>query len=255
MAALFAVWMQVNSSQRKKADIEQQHKDSLVIATKQKFIADSIKAVQLVTGISKDTITSAPQDSSTTPIAANTPEQTKTIETPLMSVTVTNKGAKIKEIFLKNFKTSREDEKGKEVRDPLKLQENPANSMEFQIPLANGTIINTSILPSETTSEDNMIYTRTQLPNKAVLQQSYKLDPKDYLINYEAKIIGNPGIAASKPIMLKWVNHLSKLEKNHKYEKTYSTLYYKSPEETSDYVSYTKDATVKIEKERKTENT
>ncbi len=251
LAGLFAVWMQVNSSQRRKADIEQRQKDSLVISTKNKFVADSIKAIQLVTGSTQDTLVKVVKDSSITPIAANVPEQIETIESELMTVSVTNKGAKIKEIFLKNYKTSREDEAGKEVRDPLKLQENAANSMEFQIPLANGTILNTSILPSETTMEEDMIFTKTQLPNNAILQQRYKLDPKDYLIEYEAKIIGDPGIVAAKPIMLKWVNHLSKLEKNHSYEKTYSTLYFKSPDENSDYVSYTKDATVKIDKDKK----
>ena len=250
LAALFTVWMQVNTSQKKKVEKEKMHQDSLAIDSKNKFIADSIKALQLIAN-TKDSASIVKNDSVVANIPSGTPEMTETISNDVMSLTVTNKGAKIKEILLKNFKTSAEDNKGKEIRNPLKLQESPSNSMEYQIPLASGTTLSTGILPTQTLKEGDVLISRTQLPNNAVLEQRYNLDTSDYLINYESKIIGNPGLASGKPIMIKWVNNLSKLEKNFKYEKTYSTLYYKSPEQSSDYVSYTKDATVKLGSDKK----
>ncbi|MBP9135139.1 MAG: membrane protein insertase YidC [Saprospiraceae bacterium] len=250
LAALFTVWMQVNSGQKRKAEKEKMHLDSLAIDSKNKFIADSIKAIQLVTR-TKDSAAIVMNDTASAAIVANVAEETASIDNKVMALTITNKGARIKEILLKEFKTSSENSKGEEVRDPLKLQESSGNSMEYQIPLANGTVLNTGILPSQTLKEGNVLISKTQLPNNAILEQRYNLDTSDYLINYESKIIGNPGLAASKPIMIKWINNLSKLEKNSKYEKTYSTLYYKSPDQSSDYVSYTKDATVKLGNDKK----
>lgn len=250
LAALFTVWMTVNNNQNKNAQIEKKFQDSLAVANINKQKADSIAALKLVQSTA-DSSNIQLTDSAKQNKIVDAPEQTATIENGLIALTVTSKGAKIKQIFLKNYKTSREDAKGEEIRDPLMLQNAPENQMEYQIPLSNGTILNTSILPSTAVKEGDKIITKTQLPNNAVLQQSYGLNKEDYQIDYEAKIIGNPGIAASKDVMVKWVNHLTKLEKNFSYEKTYSTLYFKSPEESSDYVSYTNDATVKIDKDKK----
>ena len=195
LAALFTVWMQVNTSQKKKVEKEKMHQDSLAIDSKNKFIADSIKALQLIAN-TKDSASIVKNDSVVANIPSGTPEMTETISNDVMSLTVTNKGAKIKEILLKNFKTSAEDNKGKEIRNPLKLQESPSNSMEYQIPLANGTTLSTGILPTQTLKEGDVLISRTQLPNNSVLEQRYNLDTSDYLINYESKIIGNPGLAS-----------------------------------------------------------
>ena len=148
LAALFTVWMQVNTSQKKKVEKEKIHQDSLAIDSKNKFIADSIKALQLIAN-TKDSASIVKNDSVVANIPSGTPEMTETISNDVMSLTVTNKGAKIKEILLKNFKTSDEDNKGKEIRNPLKLQESPSNSMEYQIPLSNGTMLSTGILPTK----------------------------------------------------------------------------------------------------------
>ncbi len=207
LAALFTVWMQVNSGQKRKAEKEKMHLDSLAIDSKNKFIADSIKAIQLVTR-TKDSAAIVMNDTASAAIVANVAEETASIDNKVMALTITNKGARIKEILLKEFKTSSENSKGEEVRDPLKLQESSGNSMEYQIPLANGTVLNTGILPSQTLKEGNVLISKTQLPNNAILEQRYNLDTSDYLINYESKIIGNPGLAASKPIMIKWINNL-----------------------------------------------
>jgi len=83
LAALFTVWMQVNTSQKKKVEKEKMHQDSLAIDSKNKFIADSIKALQLIAN-TKDSVSIVKNDSVVANIPLGTPEMTETISNDVM---------------------------------------------------------------------------------------------------------------------------------------------------------------------------
>lgn len=250
LALLFTVWMQHNNNQQRKNIEAKAVEDSLSQVSIQQLKQDSIQALELIKIKDTDTVVDTSKSAQQV-IIENDEEVTATIENELLRLVITNKGARIKEVALKNYKTSREDSEGKEIRDSLKLQQSERNGMEYLIPLANGTILNTGLLPSAVTREGDDIVLKTQLPQAAVLEQKYSLDKTSYVINFSTKIIGNPGIAPGKNISIKWTNQLDKLEKNDNYERTYSTLYFKSPGERSDYCSYTKDDVENVDNKAK----
>lgn len=250
LALLFTVWMTVNNGNQKKALMEKKMQDSIAMQKVTQHKADSLKALQLVNA-HPDSVSVAKNGSSLIPATRDIASEV--LENEWMVLSVTNSGARIKGIHLKKFKTSAEDSKGEEIRNPLVLQDAPENIMDYQLPLANGTILNTGVLPATVTREENRIVTRTQLPNNAYLEQSYTLSDASYQVDYESKIVGNPGLATAKPVSIHWVNNLAKLEKNFNYERTYSTLYFKVAGESSDYTSYSKDKTIKLEGDQKLE--
>ncbi|HQW54494.1 MAG TPA: membrane protein insertase YidC [Saprospiraceae bacterium] len=240
LAILFTAWMQLNNSNRQKALEEQSHKDSLSV----KQITSTADTAHLATIASADS-TSGITDSLTQPVQELKEE---ILENDLMKVTFTNKGGKIKEIFLKKYLKSAEDDKGKEVRSPLFLMNDPTNQFSYQLPLNQGTTLSTDKLSTELSKSGNQIKFRTDLGQGKILEQSYQFGKKEYTMDYSSKLIGG---ALSEPISLTWKNTLGKLEKNDKYEHTYSTLYYKSPKENPDYASYSKDASINIEPTQK----
>ena len=95
LAILFTAWMQLNNSNRQKALEEQSHKDSLSV----KQITSTADTAHLATIASADS-TSGTTDSLTQPVQELKEE---ILENDLMKVTFTNKGGKIKEIFLKKY--------------------------------------------------------------------------------------------------------------------------------------------------------
>jgi hypothetical protein len=93
------------------------------------------------------------------------------------------------------------------------LQNAPENIQEYILPLSNGNLLKTGSLPSQVEKIENKIVVKTALPNNATLEQSYRLDEATYQIDYEVKIVGNPGLDVSKPVSIRWVDNLTRLEK------------------------------------------
>jgi YidC/Oxa1 family membrane protein insertase len=232
---LFTVWMQVNNSNSQKELIEKKRQDSIALAQKHKSLPANDTLVA-----SQDT--SVKSDS--TKLNIGGPEQTEVLENNLMQVTITNKGAKIKEVWLKEYKTSAEDSNYHEVRRPLKLFNTPTDQLSYTIPTGNGSSIQTGQLPAHIEKSGNTVVLKTPLPNGTTLEQSYTLSDKQYTLSYESKITGAGNV--SGPVQMHWDYTLHRLEKNHDYEKTYATIFYKSPNENPDNVSYTKSTTEDI---------
>ena len=243
LAVLFYVWMTLNQNNNKKIQAEKKLQDSVMLSKITQQKADSLKALE---ALSPRNDSAGIKISDTSSIVKRQPPAEVTLENDLIALTVSNVGAKIKQIHLKQYKTSAEDAKGNEVREPLLLQEAPENEMVYILPLANGSKLETVSLPSTVEKSGDKIILKTELPNQAFLEQSYQFDTAAYQIDYQAKIIGDPGLDKSKPITVRWVNNLTRLEKNYQYERTYSTLYFKIAGESSDYTSYSKNTTVKL---------
>lgn len=236
---LFTVWMQVNNSNHQKDILEKKKQDSIALAQKAKAIPGT------------DTVTLSKDSAShidTSVIKVSGPEQTEVLENELMRVTFTNKGAKIKEVWLKKYKTSAEDSSFKEVRKALKLFNAPTDQFSYEISAGNGSSLKSGQLTAQIQKEGNQIHFKTPLDNGTVLEQTYSLGDKDYALNYESKISGSTSAGV---VQLHWDYTIQKLEKNDKYEKTYATIFYKSPGENPDNLSYTKSTTEDISTSQK----
>ncbi len=167
-------------------------------------------------------------------------EAMESIENELFKITFTNKGGKIKQIELKQFKKNLDDDKTPHEQVPVLLLEDEKNKFEYILPLngAAGQVSSESLFFTANGSGNSMSYT-SQLPNGGSMEQVYSIKPGSYGIDYKVKFKGVSGafVPGTEQVKLNWVNYLDKIEINDNFEKYYTSVYYKVVEETPDYCS------------------
>ncbi len=170
--------------------------------------------------------------------AASGTEQFTTLENELIRVTFTNKGGRIKEVFLKQYDKFNTDSAGNDIKSPVRLLEDAKNRFEYLIPAANAPAeISSSDLFFETSKNGNTVTFRAPTSTGAYLEQSYTLQADKYELSYQ---IGGQSLQSAmapgkNALRLNWVNHLGKLERNQQYERNMSSVYYKPSDDGPDY--------------------
>ncbi|MBK6994842.1 MAG: membrane protein insertase YidC [Lewinellaceae bacterium] len=170
-------------------------------------------------------------------------EQFETLENDLVRITFTSKGGRIKEVFLKKFEKVLVDTAGNDVKSALRLLEDDLNRFEFELPVggtANGKVL-TSDLFFTPTKNGNIITFRADAGNGRYLEQNYTLSPDNYRLDYRIAVNGLENVMTQKELRFYWENHLDKLERNQTYERTMSSVYYKTAEEGVDYCDCRED--------------
>jgi len=176
--------------------------------------------------------------------AASGQEQFEVLENDLVRITFTSKGGRIKDVFLKNFEKVLTDTAGKDVKSALYLLEDEQNRFEFEIPVggtATGKVL-TSELYFTPTKYGNTITFRADAGGGRYLEQNYTLTPDNYRLDYRIAANGLESVLTQKELRFYWENHLDKLERNQTYERTMSSIYFKSSNKT-DYCDCRKDDT------------
>jgi YidC/Oxa1 family membrane protein insertase len=176
--------------------------------------------------------------------AAAGEEQFVELENDLVRITFTSKGGRIKEVFLKKFEKVLTDTAGKDFKSPLRLLEDNQNRFEYEIPVGNtasGKVL-TSDLYFTPNKNGNTITFRADAGAGRYLEQTYTLTPDNYRIDYRIAGNGLENVLTQKELRFYWENHLDKLERNQTYERTMSTVYFKSSDKT-DYCNCREDDT------------
>lgn len=176
-------------------------------------------------------------------LAAASQGQTQevTLENEVFKITFSSKGGRIKDVLLKKFNKTSEDAAHKETVEPLHLLEDNKNRFEYLIPTntSKGQLSTDDLyfMPSVT---GNSVTFRAQGANGTWLEQKYVISG-DYNINYTFSYEGLSNIikADNRILTLNWVNYLDKIEKNHQYERNFSSIYYKVADKNPDYCSCT----------------
>jgi YidC/Oxa1 family membrane protein insertase len=228
------------------------------------FVQDSIKKAALVAKIdtsSKSTvIVKSPNDTVSKAAvaaqygvfgaAATGNELFNTIENEVMKVTFSNKGGIIRKVELKKYDKWVEDTSFKNQVSKVQLMQDEKDRFEYMLPLNDGRTISTQNLYFAPQLKGNNITYRVALPIGVFFEQNYTLDPKSYTIDYTINYAGLGSVLApnSKSITFNWENNLGKIEKNHKYERSYTSLYYRESETSPDYCSCTKDDEKSLDK-------
>jgi YidC/Oxa1 family membrane protein insertase len=170
-------------------------------------------------------------------------EQFEVLENDLVRITFSSKGGYIKEVFLKNFEKISSDSAGNEFKNPVRLLEDAKNRFGYELTLAGGQKINTADLYFTATKKDNSLSFRADAGEGRYLEQTYSLSPDNYSIEYQVGGNGLNNVLAQHALRLQWVNYLDKLEKNQQYERTMSTVYFKTVDESADYCDCRSDDT------------
>ena len=186
--------------------------------------------------------------------AAAGEEQLSVLENELFIVTFTNKGGRIKEMELKKHFKLVDNEEKKEVRKVLKLLEDEKNKFEYFLPIANlpSGGVNTGDLFFKAQTTDNTITFRAEAGNDRYFEQRYTIKPETYQMDYSIHFQGLNNVISqtSNEITLNWLNYLDKLEKNTRYERNYSSVYFKPIEDDPDHCTCTSDDTDDADNQR-----
>lgn len=260
---LFVAWqfLFIEPEAKKRAQ-EQRVKDSVALVERR---ADSLARLNRVDSISvkQNTIATVLPDSilnvqnaskfGAFASAAIGKEQLETLENDVFKVTFSNKGGRIVDVELKNYKKVSEDAKKKEVKSPLHLLNDKKDKFEYLLPVkdAQGGMVHTSELFFVATKTENTVTFRTDAGNGKYFEQIYKIQPGTYKIDYQLKTQGLNDVLNqnTKSIQLNWLTYLDRLEKNTKTEKMYSSVYFKPVDNRYSYCSYTSDDTEDRSKE------
>jgi len=179
--------------------------------------------------------------------AARGEEQFFTLENEVMRMLLSSKGGRIVEVELKHHYKVILDSLHKEHKIPLKLLEDKKNRFEYLFPVANvptGSVSSADLYFEASKSGDGKSITfRAPTTTGGYFEQKYSLQPESYGVLYQLNMPGlsNALDRNSENLVLRWVDYLDKLELNHKYERNYSTIYYKPASDDYDYCSCTSD--------------
>lgn len=237
---LFFAWQYFTAPSKEALEAQQRTQDSLARAERS---ADSLARLKNQSSTSRAVAADVPdsiriQQMSGTfgPFAAAAvgKETEVILENELLKVTFSTKGGRIKEVLLKQYAKMERGKNRKDVKKPLVLLSAPKDRMDFILPIkgAPGNGINTGDLYFEPVKQGNQLVLRANAGEGKYFEQRYVLPPNDYKLDYSVKLEGlDQDVSSSADMLtLNWVNYLGKIEKATRYERTYSTLYFR-PEE------------------------
>ncbi len=136
-----------------------------------------------------------------------------------VSYTFSNKGAILKKVSLKNYKTYDDYNQNKDV--PLVLIDNQNSKFDFVIETSAGKInlsdlyFETSSLSKTVDAKNNEVVTFTaKLGEGKSIQQVYTIKPQGFELDYDVKFVGLENTIQAKPATIVWQNNLKILENN-----------------------------------------
>ncbi len=236
----FVFYQQKKMASDQKLKLEQKKTEQIQNA---QLKSDSIKTANTVAATANGTVdstltsqTSAPTDSSALQLqygafsnAAKGEEKLFVIENDVEKITLTSKGAQIKSIELKNYKTW--------DKQPLILFTDKTNSLSYQFPIDNNRVIDTKDFYFEPVGESFSVTgeasksfaLRLNAGDGKFIEQKYTLKGNSYLLNYDVTLNGLNSIIPSNNTFINavWENTLANLEKNIDLERRYSALYFR----------------------------
>ena len=158
-------------------------------------------------------------------------EQEFVLENEKVRITFTNKGARVKEALLKEYAKIQRNKKRKDVRESLYLLSDKENRFDYFLPIANlgAGGVNTGDLFFRGEQNGNSIIFRAEAGEGRYFEQKYTLSDDGYTLAYAVRMNGLDGIIAAdaETVALTWENGLGKIEKATRYERTYSTVYFR----------------------------
>jgi YidC/Oxa1 family membrane protein insertase len=191
--------------------------DSVSPERKQAII-DSVTAAQAATISAADA-----KDYGSLTAATQGEETSFVLENDLMKVTFSNKGGKVTQVILKEFKNY--------GGEPLELVGGNKNSFGYSFYFDQDRRVSTEELffqpiPS---SDGKGVTFRLDAGQGRIMEQVYSFNDTSYLLDYSLKMEGfDKLIPANLPVVvLNWNNEMQEQEKNIDYERQYSSFYWK----------------------------
>ena len=140
-------------------------------------------------------------------------EKEVVLENEAMKVTLTSRGARVKQVVLKNYQDHQ--------NQPLTLLDAQSSIMGFQF-ATNGTQLNTNALFFETTAQDQSVeeiglatatFTLPIGPGQYI-RQVFALSGKGYTLTHEWEMVGLGALLGQEPIQFVWHDLIKRVEQD-----------------------------------------
>jgi YidC/Oxa1 family membrane protein insertase len=188
-------------------------------------LADSVAQTQLATQLGAF----AP--------AANGVAEDIVLQNDLVRITLSSKGGRIKNVWVKNYQKLNTNAAGDDVKSELHLLEDEKNRFDYTLAVvgAAAPVVTNQLYFQVQRNGDNSVTFRAPTTNGGALEQTYTLQPNSYQLDYRVGAVNLQSALISNKLQLTWENHLDKLEKNQTYERTMSSVYFKVNDQNLDY--------------------
>lgn len=259
---LLIAWQQFNTPSQEELDRQQQIRDSLELVQQQQEAvpveAEEVKEASLDEQIAElpDSLKQEKLSGVLGPFSAAGIGEEKLIrvENDLMTLVLTNKGGRIKEVILKDYKKNILTPEKEEVKEELKLLSDEKNKFEYLLPIASlpSGGVRTGDLFFDVQQSGNEVVFRANAGEGQYFEQKYTLEDNSYRLGYDIKLQGLQNVLSSdtEEIKLVWQDYLDRIEINHNFERRYSTIYFKPAEDGVDYCSCTSDDVEELDDQR-----
>ncbi|MDC0231079.1 membrane protein insertase YidC [Aureispira] len=172
------------------------------------------------------------------------------LENDKLRITFNKKGGNIAKVEVINFKQYNQTTEDPYDKEPLVLMDDSRNKFEYYIPFTNSSRgdISTADLYFEPVIDGQILSMRAYTSDRdKYIEQKYTL--KDgYELDYQLILEGiNDKMPRDKKIKLRWDTYLKKIEKNPYYEKSMSTVYFKSKDDDFSYCNCQTSATEELD--------
>lgn len=158
------------------------------------------------------------------------------VETDLLKITFTSKGARPELVELKKFNVY--------TGNHVLLLDAAYNDLALQFLTTDHKLINTSELDFQLVKNDMLADSSRQIQYRAYagnqqqyLQYTYTLHPRNYMINFDVQAVGLQGIISptNGNIDLLWKTQANKQERDSVWERRYTQIYYGANNQELDY--------------------
>jgi len=164
-------------------------------------------------------------------------EEFLTLESKELKVTFSNKGGRIYNVELKNYKRS--------DGSPLVLVDGKESSFAYEFPTNDAKAISSADLyfKAVPSADGKGLTYKVELGEGKSIEHRFVLDDKDFQVKFQLALNGMESIIASNTrfLDLSWKQTLLSQEKTQDAEERTSTIYYRYSEDDPDFISETKD--------------
>ena len=239
---ILLAWTIFNSPSKEEMAAMKERQDSL---NRTEIVKDSIAGAKILESTQTqqlDSATLAQKYGAFASAVSGTNEKIR-LENEFFIVDFESRGGKITGVELKDYKKIIVDSTNKklEVKIPLRLLEDPKNVWDISLPGAQGDLHTADLNFVPQVTGNKVVFTAVGHTGERIIQE-YELTGKPYEIKYNiiAQTVG--GSSTNKTAQLTWVNYLDKIERNHQFERGFSTVYFKENTESVDYCNCRKSA-------------
>jgi len=249
------MWSYMNQPSQAEIDRQTTIQDSIALVSEQIKLATIAEQDKIADAIQEQAVTisdSARQLQNTAIYGSFAPaaigsSKTYTLENPNVKIEFSNKGGNIISAHLKDYKSSALVD-GEDIGyTPLYFMNDGRNRFNYKLstPKVPARMINTEELYFTPTQSGNSISFKAKTSDGGYIEQSYTLADDGYNVDYDLNLVGmNQHLdTGRKSVTLEWDSYLNRLEKNNKFEQTYSTVYFRdNQDEDVDYCRCVSDA-------------